>query len=78
MRTESIFGDKSNGQSACFIVQSRGAKDQEGIKILHWNILYTIQTVQNNEQESTVGSPNKRVKALVKANLLMNLHFANV
>ena len=60
-----------------FKVQSRCAKDKEGIKILHQNMFYPIQTVQNDEQDSTVGSPKKRVKALVKANLLMDLHFTN-
>ena len=61
-----------------FKVQPRGATHQEGIKILHWNMLYPIHTVQNDEQDSTTGSPKKRVKALVKTNLLMYLHFADV
>ena len=61
-----------------FKVQPRGAKDQEGIKIFHWNILYPIQTVQNDGKDSTAGSSKKRVKALVKIYLLMDLHFADV
>ena len=69
------YHPKTNGQCE---VQHRDAKDQEGIKILHWNMLYPIETVKNDEQDSTTGSPKKRVKALVKANLLMDLHFADV
>ena len=66
------------GNQPIFKVQLRDAKDQEEIKILHQNMLYPIQTVQNDGQESKTGSPKKRVKALVKANLLMDLHFTDV
>ena len=66
------------GNQPIFKVQPRDAKDQEGIKILHRNILYPIQTVQNNGLDSTTRSPKKQVKSLVKANLLMDLHFADV
>ena len=43
------------GNQSVFKVQTRDAKDQEGIKILHQNILYPIQTVHNDEQDSTTG-----------------------
>ena len=66
------------GNQPVFKVQPRNAKDQEGIKILHWNMLYPIQTDQNDEQDSAAESPEKRVKALVKVNLLMDLHFTDV
>ena len=66
------------GNQPVFKVQPRDAKDQEGIKILHWNMLYAIQTVQKDEQDSITELPKKSVKALVKANLLMGLHFAEV
>ena len=47
------------GNQPVFKVQPRDAKDQEGIKILHQNMLYPIQTVQNDEQDSTTGSPKR-------------------
>ena len=37
------------GNQPVFKVQPRNVKDQEGIKILHENILYPIQTAQNDE-----------------------------
>ena len=61
-----------------FKVQPRNVKGQDRIKILHQNMLYPIQTAQNDEQNFMKKSPEKSVKALVKANLLMNLHFTDV
>ena len=66
------------GNQPVFKVQSRNDKDQEGIKILHWNMFYPIQIAQNDEQDSMTESPEKSVKALVKVNLLMDLHFTDV
>ena len=42
-----------------FKVQPRDAEDQERIKILHWNMLYPIQTVQNDGLDSTTVLPKK-------------------
>ena len=66
------------GNQPVFMVQPRNVKDHEGIKILHWNMLYPIQTAQNDEQDSMTKSLEKSVKALSKANLLMNLYFTDV
>ena len=66
------------GNQSIFKVQLRNAKDQEGIKIPHQNMLYPFQTAQNDEQDSTAGSHEKSVKPLVKVNLLMELHFTDV
>ena len=48
------------GNQSVFKGQPRDAKDQEGIKILHQNMLYPIQTVQNDEQDSTTGLPESK------------------
>ena len=66
------------GNQPVLKVQPRNIKDHEGIKILHQNMFYPIQTAQNDEQDSMTKSSEKSVKALVKANLLMNLHFTDV
>ena len=66
------------GNQPVFNVQPRNVKDQEGIKFLHQNMLNPIETAQNDEQDSMTKSPEKSVKAVVKANLLMNLHFTDV
>ena len=36
------------GNQPVFKVQPRNAKDQEGIKILHQNMIYLSQTAQND------------------------------
>ena len=41
-----------------FKVQPRGAKDQERIKI-HQNMLYPVQTVQNDEQDPLAETPKR-------------------
>ena len=40
------------GNQPVFKVQPRNVKHHEGIKILHWNMLYLIQTAQTDEQDS--------------------------
>ena len=50
------------GNQPVFKVQPRNVKDHEGIEILHQNILYPIQTAQNDEQDSTTNSPEKSEK----------------
>ena len=65
------------GNQPVFKVQPRNIKEQEGIKVLHWNMLYSIQSAQNDEHDSTTKSLEKSVMALTKANLLMNLHFTD-
>ena len=66
------------GSQPVFEVQPRYIKDQEGIKILHRNMLYLIQPAQNDEQDFTAELLEKSIMALTKANLLMNLHFTDV
>ena len=66
------------GNQPVFKVQPKDAKDQEGIYILHWNMLYAIQSAQGNAQDTMDRSPVKSVMALTKSNLLMNLHFGDV
>ena len=66
------------GNQPVFKVQPRNIKNHEGIRILHRNMLYPIQTAQNDEQDSTTKSLEKSVKALAKVNLLMNLNFTDV
>ena len=61
-----------------FEILPKNAKDQEGIRILHQNMLYLIQSAQNNLQDTATKSLEKSVMALTKVNLLMNLHFTDV
>ena len=42
------------GSQPVFKIQPRNAKNQEGIKrVLHQNILYPIQSTQNDEQDTS-------------------------
>ena len=66
------------GNQPVFKGQSKNGRDQEGIWILHWNMLYPIQSAQNSAQDTTDQIPVKSVMALAKANLLMDLNFADV
>ena len=61
-----------------FKVQTKNARDQEGIQILYQNMLYPIQSAQDNAQDTMDQSPMKSVMALAKANLLMDPHFGDV
>ena len=38
------------GNQPVFKAQPRNIKDHKGIKILHWNMIYPIQTTQNDEK----------------------------
>ena len=66
------------GNEPVFKVQSKNANNQEGIRILNWNMLYLIQSAQDDVQIPRVQSHVKSVMALNKANLLMDLHFDDV
>ena len=67
------------GNQPVFKIQPKNAKNQEGILIFHWNMLYPIQSVQDDAQDTTATqSLVKSAMALTKANLLMDLHFGDV
>ena len=66
------------GKQPVFKVQPKNAKNQEGIQILHWNMLYLIQSAQDDVQDTTAQSHVNSVLALTKDNLLMDLHFDDV
>ena len=66
------------GNQPIFKVQLKDAKDQEGIRILHWNMLYPIQSAQNGAQDTTDQSPVISMRALAKGNLLMDLLFGDI
>ena len=59
-------------------VQPKNAKDQERIRILHQNMLYPIQSAQNDAQDTAMKSLEKSVMGLTKDNLLTNLYFDDV
>ena len=63
-----------------FQVQPEDAVDDENIRILHWNMLFPIQTVIDQYMITTATesvNENRRHLALMKANALMNIHFDN-
>ena len=63
-----------------FRVQSEDAVDDENIRVLHRNMLFPVQTVRDKGPVTIVTesvNENKRHFALMKANLLMDLHFDN-
>ena len=66
------------GNQPVFKVHPKNAKDQEGIQILHQNMLYPIQSAHNSAQDTTDQTPVKSVMALAKVYLLMDLHFGAV
>ena len=66
------------GNQPVFKVQPTDAKNQEGIQILHGNMLSLIQSTQDDAQDTMDQSPMRNVVALTKANLLMDLHFDDV
>ena len=63
-----------------FWVQPEDAVDDENIRVLHRNMLFPIQTVRDQSPTTTTTesiNENKRHFALMKANLLMDIHFDN-
>ena len=66
------------GNQPVFKIQPKNAKNKDGIRILHWNMLYSIQSAQNDVQDITAKSLVKSVMALTKANMLIDLHFGDV
>ena len=61
-----------------FQVQPEDAVDDENIRIVHRNMLFPIQTVIDQDLITTTiesVNENKRYIALIKANVLMNIHF---
>ena len=63
-----------------FWVQPEDAVDDENIRGLHRNMLFPIQTVRDQSPTTTTTesiNKNKRYFALMKANLLMDIHFDN-
>ena len=63
-----------------FRVQPTDAATDENIRILHRNMLFPIQTVTDQDMITTTTesvNENKRHIALMKANVLMNIHFDN-
>ena len=66
------------GSKPVFKVKPKNARNQEEIGILHWNMLYPIQSVQGDAQDVTAHSLVKSVMALTSDNLFMALHFDDV
>ena len=66
------------GNQPVFKIQPKNAMNQEGIQVLHQNMIYPIQSAQNDVQDTATKSLVKSVMALTKANLLMDLHFDDV
>ena len=63
-----------------FWVQPEDAVDDENFRVLHRNMLFPIQTVRDQSPTTTTTesiNENKRHFALMKANLLMDIHFDN-
>ena len=61
-------------------MQPEDAVDDENIRVLHGNMLFPVQTVRDqNPMTTTTESVNesKRHFALMKVNLLMDIHFDN-
>ena len=61
-------------------MQPEDAVDDENIRVLHRNMLFHIQTVRNQGPVTMAAesvNENKRHFALMKGNLLMNIHFDN-
>ena len=66
------------GNQPVFEFQPKDARNQKGIRILHQNMLYLIQSAQTSAQDTSDQSPVISMTALAKANLLMDLHFSDV
>ena len=63
-----------------FWVQPEDAATDENIRILHRNMLFPIQTVTDQDLITTTtesANENRKYVALMKANVLMNIHFDN-
>ena len=63
-----------------FRVQPEDAVDDENIRVLHRNMLFPIQSVRDQSPMTTTTesvNESKRHLALMKANLLMDIHFDN-
>ena len=61
-------------------MQPEDAVDNENIRVLHRNMLFPVQTVRDQNPMTTTTksvNENKRHFALMKANLLMDIHFNN-
>ena len=59
---------------AIFLIQSMDAVGDENIRNLHRNMLFPVQSV--TDLDSVIVNNDKHF-ALMKANLLMDLHFNN-
>ena len=57
-----------------FSVQPVDATNDENIRVLHSNMLFPIQSVTDSDSAK---ADNDRHVALMKANLLMEIHFDN-
>ena len=51
-----------------------GAEADENIRVLHRNMLFPVQSVLDSD---SVKADNDKNVALMKANLLMDIHFNN-
>ena len=61
-------------------MQPENAVDDENIRVLHRNMLFPVQTVIDQSPTTMATesvNENKRHFALMKANLLMDIHFDN-
>ena len=60
-------------------MQPINAVGDENIRVLHRNMLFTVQTVRDQSPTETTEfrDENKRHLALMKVNLIMNRHFDN-
>ena len=61
-------------------MQPEDAVDNENIRVLHRNMLFPVQTVRDQgpvTMATEFVNENKRHFALIKANLLMDIHFDN-
>ena len=61
-------------------MQPEDAVDNENIGVLHRNMLFLVQTVRDQSPMTTTTesiNESKRHFALMKANLLMDIHFDN-
>ena len=61
-------------------MQPEDAVDDEDIRVLHRNMLFPVQTVKDQNPMTTTTesvNENKKYFPLMKANLLMDMHFNN-
>ena len=74
MGRHSTSGSQPVRWSTSFWVQPVDATNDENIRVLHRNVLFSIQSV--TDLDSARADNDKHV-ALMKANLLMDIHFNN-